>query len=164
MVNASQPDLPPEGFLMDSFTRSPSVWTVDVSRSVSKHEIQLHVEIGEAWPSVRTVLPWRPDVFDAEASRHYRAFRCLQRLVRMVAQESAVLTWKLYGIFIDIFLETCDHTHDMKWDTVLITWRLCIEPINLLKSNRYIKCFCQPKCCQYKKLTHTIFEKQLSRK
>jgi len=50
----------------------------------------------------------------------------------------------------DIFLETYDHTHGMKWDTVHITWRLWVEPINLLKSNRYIKYFCQPECCQYK--------------
>jgi hypothetical protein len=85
--------------------------------------------------------------------RHCRASRRLQRLIRTVTQESVVLTWKLHGIFIEIFLETCDHTHGMKWDTVHITWRLWIEPIILLKSNRYIKCFCQPECCQYKILT-----------
>jgi hypothetical protein len=60
---------------------------------------------------------------------------------------------KLHGIFMDIFLETCDHTHGMKWDTVHITWRLWIEQIILLKSNHYKKCFCQPECCQYKILT-----------
>jgi len=117
-------------------------------------EIQLRVEIGEAWPSVRTVLPWRPDVFNAEASRHYGAFGRLQRLVWTVAQEPTILTSKLHGIFMDIFLETYDHTHGMKWDTVHIIWRLLIEPIILLKSNHYIKCFCQQKCCQYKILTH----------
>jgi hypothetical protein len=31
-----------------------------------------------------------------------------------VEQEPPVLTWKLHGIFMDIFLETCDHTHGMK--------------------------------------------------
>jgi hypothetical protein len=86
----------------------PSVGTVAVSRSMSKHEIRLRVEIGEAWPSVWTVLPWRPDVFDAEASRHCRASGRLQRPVRTIAQEPAILTWKLHGIFMDIFLETCD--------------------------------------------------------
>jgi hypothetical protein len=74
----------------------------------------------------------------------------------MVAQEPAVLTRKLHGIFMDIFVETCDHTHGMKWDTVHITWRLWIEPIILLKSNHYIKCFCQPECCQYKILTGSL--------
>jgi hypothetical protein len=47
---------------------------------------------------------------------------------------TVVRTWKLHGIFMDIFLETCDHTHGMKWDTVHITWRLWIEPIILLKA------------------------------
>jgi hypothetical protein len=64
---------------------------------------------------------------------------------------------EINGIFLDIFLETCDHTHGMKWDTVHIIWRLWIEPIILLKSNRYIKCFCQPECCQYKILTNSPF-------
>jgi hypothetical protein len=66
-------------------------------------EIQLRVEIGEAWPSVQTVLLWRPDVSKAEASIHWGASGCLQRPVQTVAQEPAVLTWKLHGIFIDIF-------------------------------------------------------------
>jgi len=57
----------------------------------------------------------------------------------------------------EIFLETCDHTHGTKWDTVHIIWRLWIEPIILLKSNRDIKCFCQPECCQYKILTNSHF-------
>jgi len=124
---------------------------VETSQTVSTAEIQLCVEIREAWPSVRTVLLWRPDIFNAEASRHCGAS------VWTVAQEPAVLTWKLHGIFMDIFLDTCDHTHGMKWDTVHITWRLWVEPIILLKSNRYIKCFCQPECCQYKILTNSPF-------
>jgi hypothetical protein len=106
---------------------------------------------------VRTVLLWRPDVFNAEASRCCGASRRLQRLVQTVAHEHAVLILKLYGIFMDIFLETCDHTHGMKWDTVHITWRLWIEPIILLKSNHYIKRFCQPECYQYKILTNSSF-------
>jgi len=59
------------------------------------------------------------------------------------------IIWNLHGHL----LRTCNHTHGMKLDTVHITWRHWIEPIILLKSNRYIKCFCQPKCCQYKILT-----------
>jgi len=31
-----------------------------------------------------------------------------------VAQEPTILTWKWNGIFMDIFLETCDDTHGMK--------------------------------------------------
>jgi hypothetical protein len=85
--------------------------------------------------------------------RHCGASRRLKRPFWTVAQEPAILAWKLHGIFIGIFLETCDHTHGMKWDTVHITWRLWIEPIILLKSNHYIKCFCQPECYQYKILT-----------
>jgi hypothetical protein len=92
-----------------------------------------------------------------QSARHCGAFGRLQRLVRTVAQELTVLTWKLHGIFMDIFSETCDHTHGMKWDTVHITWRLWIEPIILLKSSRYKKCFCQPECCQYKILTNSPF-------
>jgi len=46
--------------------------------------------------SVRTV-------FNAEASRHCGVSGRLQRPVRTVAQESTVLTWKLHGIFMDIF-------------------------------------------------------------
>jgi hypothetical protein len=113
-------------------------------------EIQLCVEIGEAWPSVWTVLLWRPNVFNVKASRHCRASGRLQRPVWTIAQEPIVLTWKLHGIFMDIFLETCDQTHGMKWDTVQITWRLWIELIILLKSNHYIKYFCQPECWPYK--------------
>jgi hypothetical protein len=113
--------------------------------------------IGEAWPSIRTVLLWHLDVFSAKSSRHCGAFGRLQRPIRTVVQEPAVLTWKFHEIFMDIFLETCDHTHGIKWDTVHITRRLWIEPIILLKSNRYIKCFCQPECCQYKILTRCIF-------
>jgi hypothetical protein len=105
------------------------------------------------------VLLWRPDVFNAEASRHCGASERLLRPIRTVAQEPVVLTWKLHGIFMDIFLETCGHTHGMKWDTVHITWRLWIEPIIHLKSNRYIKCFCQPECCQHKILTQLLSEK-----
>jgi hypothetical protein len=120
-------------------------------------EIQLRVEIGEAWPSVRTVLLWRPNVFNAKASRHCGASGLLQRPVWTVAQESTVLTWKLRGIFMDIFLETCDHTQGMKRDTVHITWRLWIEPILLLKSNRYIKCFCHPEWSQHKILINSPF-------
>jgi hypothetical protein len=92
---------------------------------------------------------------------HWGVSGRLKRSVRTVAQEPAVLTWKLHGIFMDIFLETCDHTHGMKWDTVHITWRLWIEPIILLKSNCYIKCFCQLECCQYKILTSGILKRPL---
>jgi len=126
-------------------------------QTVSTTEIQLSVEIGKAWPSVQTVLLWCPDVFNAEASRHCKATGRLQRSIWTVAQEPVVLTWKLHRIFMDIFLETCNHTHGMKWDTVHITWRLWIESIILLKSNHYIKCFCQPECCQYKILTNSPF-------
>jgi hypothetical protein len=63
------------------------------------------------------------------------------------------IAWNLHGHL----LETCDHTHGMKWDTVHITWRHWIEPIILLKSNRYIKCFCHPECIQHKILTNSPF-------
>jgi hypothetical protein len=85
-------------------------------------------------PNVRTF-------FKAEASRHYGASGHLQTPVRTVAQEPTVLTWKLHGIFMDIFLETCDHTHGMKWDTVHITWRLWIKPIILFKKQPLHKVF-----------------------
>jgi hypothetical protein len=58
-----------------------------------------------------------PDVrtfFNTEDSRLCGASGRLQWPVWMVAQELVVLTWKLHGIFMDIFLETCDHTHGMK--------------------------------------------------
>jgi len=110
----------------------------------------LDLASGWCFPDVRTF-------FNTEDSRLCGASRHLQWPVRMVAQEPAVLTWKLHGIFIDIFLETCDHTHGMKWDTVHFTWRLWIEPIILLKRNYYIKCFCQPECYQYKILTNSPF-------
>jgi hypothetical protein len=100
-----------------------------------------------------------PDVrtfFNTEASRHCGPLGHLQRHVQTVAQEPTVLTWKFHGIFIDIFLKTCDYTQGMKWDTVHITWRLWIEHIIQLKSNRYIKYFCQPECCQYKILTRVF--------
>jgi hypothetical protein len=35
--------------------------------------------------------------------------------------------------------------------------QLQIEPIFLLESNLYIKCFCQPEYCQYKILTNSPF-------
>jgi hypothetical protein len=57
----------------------------------------------------------------AEDSKHCGASGRLQRPVRTVAQELAVLTWKLHGILMDIFLQTCDHTHGMKLDTIHIT-------------------------------------------
>jgi hypothetical protein len=88
--------------------------TWKVSRSVSEHEIQLQVEIEEAWPSVWTMLPFCPDVFNAEGSRHCGASGRLQRPIRTVEQELAVLTWKLHGIFMDIFLETCEIWHEMR--------------------------------------------------
>jgi hypothetical protein len=122
---------------------------------VSTSKIQLHVEYR---------LTWRPDGVALMSGRlqclfvrHCGASRRLQRVVLTVAQEPVILTWKFHGIFMDLFLKTCDHTHDMKWDTVHITWILWIEPIILLKSNRYIKCFCQLECCQYKILTNSSF-------
>jgi hypothetical protein len=96
----------------------------ETSQTVPTTEIQLRVELGEAWPSFKTMLLWRPDVFNTEGSRHCGASGRLPRPVQTVAQEPVVLTWKLHGIFMDIFLETCDHTHGMKWDTVHVTWRL----------------------------------------
>jgi len=101
------------------------------------------------WPRVWTMLLWLPDVFIVICWT-LRGVRTPSKACVGWLQELAVLTWKLHGIFMDIFLETCDHIQGMKWDTVHITWRLWIEPTILLKSNRYIKCFCQPKCCQYK--------------
>jgi hypothetical protein len=98
--------------------------------------------IGEAWPSVWTVLLWCLDVFNAEASRHFGESGRLQRPVWTVAQEMAVLTWKLHEIFMDTFLETCGHTHGMKWDTVHITWRLWIDLIILFKSVSILASFC----------------------
>jgi hypothetical protein len=56
----------------------------ETSQTVST-EIQLRVEIGEACSDVRTF-------FNAEASRHCGASGCLQRPVRTVAQEPAILT------------------------------------------------------------------------
>jgi hypothetical protein len=41
-------------------------------------------------------------------------------------------------------------------NTVHITWRLWKERIILLKGNRYIRCFCQLECCQYKILTESF--------
>jgi hypothetical protein len=49
------------------------------------------------------VLLLRPDVFNAEASRHCGASGRLQSPVQTVAQGLVVLTWKLHGIFMDIF-------------------------------------------------------------
>jgi hypothetical protein len=116
------------------------------------------------WRGVRTVLFWHPDRvalmsgrLQCLSVRHCGASERLQRLVRTVVQEP-ILTWKLHEIFIDLFLETCDHTRGMKWETVHITWRLWIEPIILLKRNHYIKCFCQLECCQYKILTTTTLQ------
>jgi hypothetical protein len=64
--------------ILKSWTASGRVATssgclAETSQTVSTVEIQLRIEIGEAWPSIRTVLLWRPDVFNAEASRHYGA-------------------------------------------------------------------------------------------
>jgi hypothetical protein len=62
-----------------------SVRTVAVSWFVSEHEIQLRVEIGEAWPSVRMVLPFSLNVFNTKVSRQCRASGRLQRPVRTTA-------------------------------------------------------------------------------
>jgi hypothetical protein len=91
---------------------------------------------------------------------NWGAFRRLQRPVWTVEQEPVVFVLDFARTLHGHLLETCDHTHGMKWDTVHITWRLWIEPIILLKSNRYTKCFCQPECCQYKILVlclHMLF-------
>jgi len=125
---------------------------VETSQIVST-EFQLRVKLEVAWPSVRTVLLGHPDSCNAKAYRHWGASGRLQRPFRTVAQELAVLigncmesSWTSS--------RTLWPTDGMKWDIAYITWRIWIEPIILLKSNRYIKCFCQLECCQYKILTH----------
>lgn len=66
-------------------------------------EIQLCVKLRVTWPRVHTVLLGRPHGCKAEGSRHLGAFESLQRPVQTVAQEPAVLIWKLHWIFMDIF-------------------------------------------------------------
>jgi hypothetical protein len=105
---------------------------------------------------IRTVLLCHPDIFKANC--------WTLRGVRMTSKSrpdgctgtgcsDLELAWNLHGHL----LETCDHTHGMKWDTVHITWRLWIELIILLKNNHYIKCFCHPECSQHKILTNFPF-------
>jgi len=70
--------------ILECWTSSGSVATssrrlVESSQIVSTAEIQLCVEIGEAWPSVRTVLLWHTDVFNAKAYRHCGESRRLHR-------------------------------------------------------------------------------------
>jgi hypothetical protein len=148
--------------------RTSSGRLAETSQTMSTTEIQLCVEIGEAWPSVRTMLLWCPDIFNAEASRHCGVSGRLKmaRLDGCTGTGFSVFSVlefarNLHGHL----LETCDQSHVLKWtlsiymktlkrtDHPPYAWRIWKEPIILLICNHYIKCFCHPKCSQHKILT-----------
>jgi len=77
-------------------------------QTVSIAEIQLRVEIGEAWPRVRTVLLWHLDIFNAETSRHCRVSG---RKVLVVRKD--VANWRASGR---------DHTSSVRLLGIRLLW------------------------------------------
>jgi hypothetical protein len=115
---------------------------VVTSQTVLTAEIQLCVEIGEAWPSVRKCC------LDVQTSSTVKLLDTTGRPDGCTGTGWFGLKFArtLHGHL----LEACDQSHALIWTLSeymkILNWELTI----LLKSNRYIKCFCQPECCQYK--------------
>jgi len=112
-------------------------------------EIQLCVELEVAWPRVRTAATLKlldiegcPDTFKGPSGQlHRNQLFWLDNCMESSWASSRNLL--------------LDRRHEMRHCPYYLKTQKKTEI--LLKSNRYIKCFCQPECCQYKILTNSPF-------
>jgi hypothetical protein len=130
----------------DGLQRLPKQCRLLKSNSVLNHD----------WPSVRTVLLWRPDVFII-----------LCKILWGVRTPSKALPDSCTGTgcFVLDFartlhghlLEACDQLLSLIWTLFEYMNILDWKPTILLIWNHYIKCFCYPEYSQHKILTNSPF-------
>jgi hypothetical protein len=108
------------------------------------------------WPSVRTVLLWRPNIFIVICKTLRGACtpsKACSNGCTWTGCFDLEIAWNLHGPLLrNLWPNTW---HEMRHCPYYL--KTSNRTDNPVKSNRYIKCFCQPGCCEYKILTNSSF-------